>query len=316
MRSFRLSIGALTMFAASVATAAEPSMELPAGGLVYAALQTLMTKQESITIGADSVRVTYSVTNLMSDANRQLMVFALPDLDMLALDGAAIANSTFDPANPYNFVGFSASADGLPVEAFVEARALSLGLIDGTARLRELGLPLYPLHPEMGERLAALPEDIRKELTERAMIRMGDGQPEAMWTLKTTLSWAQPFAANQTKTIAIAYRPISGTGTWSIDTAATLQQRYCVPQQAADAFNQRAAAGDLAEVRTIQFLAGAGATSRGTVGDYRIAMMTAGAQQTAFTCRQGLIAQGLAGGRGTTQAEAMPDDEIHLLFVD
>ena len=307
--------GLVLALGAGAAAAAEPSTDLPAGGLVYAGQPTLITRLEDIAIGVDAVRVKYTIVNVAADARRYVMAFALPDIDMMALDGASVANAGFDPANPANYVGFSAAFDGLRVEPQVEARALSLGLIDASARLRELGLPLYPMHPEMGNLLAALPESVKTELVERSMMRIADGQPEAMWTLKTTLHWVQPVASSQPHTVEIAYRPISGDGVWNLDTAAALQQRYCVPQAAVDALNRRAAAGKPADVRALQFLASMGASARGAVGEYRVALEPAGKQQV-YTCREGLVVTGSAVRRATAQSDAMPDDDIQVLFVE
>ncbi len=300
---------------ASPVRAAEPTTELPAGGLTYGGQQTLVTRQEDIVIAVERVRATYTVQNAAPEARSHLMAFALPDFDMMALDGSTIDNPAYDPANPMNYVGFSATIDGQAAETYVEVRALALGLIDASARLRELGIPLYPLHADMAVRLQALPEAVRKDLLERGLIRVADGQLEPMWTLKTTLFWQQPFAAGQTRRLEIAYRPISGSGVWSAETSATLQQRYCVAAPTVDDLLKRVGTRP-ATVRWVHFLAGAGAMARGSSIAYRLAVETASAKQSAHTCRQGLFVAGQSGSRETTQADLVAEDEVQVLFVE
>lgn len=295
------------------AMAADPSSELPAGGLVYAVQQTLLTKQEDIVIAADRITATYTIQNVAPEPRSVLMAYALPDLDMMALDGATIDNPAYDLLNPTNFVGFSALIDGQPGETFVEARALSLGLIDATNTLRELALPLYPLHPDMAVRLAALPETAKADLLARSLIRIADGQFEPQWSLKTTLFWQQPFAAGQVHQIQISYRPIAGAGPWTPETATALQQRYCIP--AAISVDLTARKQPVA-VKWVHFAASAGATARGPVATYRLAIDGTSTKQAVYSCRAGLAALGPATRREITQTEAVAEDEIQVLFIE
>ena len=176
--------GAQSAFAAS-----EPTSELPAGGLVYAGQQTLVTEREDITIGPRAVSVSYVIRNTGDEARTALMAFPLPDIDMLALDGAAVVFPATDLQNAVNFASVSAQVDGLPAALAVETRALTLGLLDVTQRLQALGLPLSPLHAETTDRLAALPAAAQAELAARGVVRTGDGQIEPLWHLKTTFHW-------------------------------------------------------------------------------------------------------------------------------
>ena len=293
--------------------AAEPNSELPAGGLAYAALQSLVTEREDIVVAADRVRATYIVRNSGDEPRSTLVAFALPDIDMLSLDGALINNPAYDPQNPANFVAFSAQVDGQPVETFVESRALALGLIDVTQTLKNLKLPLYPLHPEISEQLAALPDAAKTELLQRNLVRVADGQLEPLWHLKTTLFWQQPFAVGQVRTIVIGYRPIGGSGPWTSETAAVFKQRYCVSDATAAALDGRAAKGEPADVKWVHYLAYAGASARGAAASYRTAIEASG-KQSGFTCRQGLT--GKASSRETTLTDYIGDEEIQVLFVE
>lgn len=307
---------ALAFATVSIASAAEPTTEVPAGGLVYAGQQSLITSREDVVLAVDRVGITYTVQNATPEPRTAMMAFALPELDMMALDGASVDNPAFDPANAANFVGFSALVDGQPAETYVESRALSLGLVDATRPLRDLALPLYPLHPDLGALLAALPATAKADLLARSLIRVVDGKFEPQWTLKTTLFWQQPFAAGQTHAIVIAYRPIAGAGTWTAETSAQWTQRYCVPAAVAADLSRRASGTEPVAVKWVHYLASAGAAARGAVTVYRFAIETASTRQQAYTCRAGLAAtSSSAGAREQSQSDGSPDDEVQVLFV-
>ena len=310
-----LSAGLFCAASIVAAAAAEPASELPAGGLAYASHQTLVTDREDIVIAADRVRVSYVLRNTADEARSTLIAFALPDIDMLSLDGAAVENPGYDPQNASNFVGFWAQIDSLPVELAVESRALALGLVDATAVLQTHNLPLYPLHPDLAKRLAALPDGVKSDLSARSLIRVSDGQLEPQWTFKTTFFWLQAFAAGQERSMSIGYRPIAGASAWAPETGPALQQRYCVPAAIASQLNQRAQKGDPARVRWVHFLANTGAGARGAVRKYRLALETTDGQSV-FTCRPGLVDSARGGTRETTQSDHVADDEIQVLYID
>ena len=297
------------------AVAADGTTELAAGGLIYAGLPHLVTDMEEIVIAADRVRVAYGVRNT-SEANVSLLAaFALPDVDMAALDGTPLDNPSYDPANPANYVGFSARADGQLVDLFFESRALALGLIDATDTLKALKLPLYPLSPGLGEQIKALDPATQSMMIARSLVRLADGQFEPFWTLKTTLFWIEPFAPSQTRTLAIEYRPIAGTPHWTEDTASTLKLRYCVPDAVASSLDTRAAQGEPPSLMSVHYLASAGATLRGASAKWKLAVETTG-KQSAFSCQVGLAAGGQTGARATTDDDHISEDELQVLFVD
>ncbi len=299
---------------AVVAVASEPAAELPAGGLTYIGPPQLVTEREDIVIAPNRVRATSIVRNPGDDARTATVAFALPDIDILALDGAAIDNPAYDPQNPSNYVGFAATVDGQTVEMFVQVSAQALGLIDQTALLKSHNLPLYPLHPDLGERLAALPEAARAELSARSLMRPADDQFEAVWTLKSTLFWQQAFAARQVRTMTISYQPIAGSAPWTAEAAATFQQRYCVSDAAARDLSARATQAEPVTVRWVHYLLYAGAAARGTIGQHRVAIeVPAGVK--AFTCHSGLNST-FGAARETTLTNHVADGEVQVLFIE
>ncbi len=308
-------VAVAAMLCGGAARAAEPTVEVGAGGLVYAGQQMLVTRREEIVISVNRVSVAYAVLNAAPEPRTALMAFALPELDMMALEGSLVENAAYDPLNPLNFVGFAALIDGQPAETFAEVRALSLGLVEATAKLRENALPLYPLLADLPVRIAALPAPVRADLQAQSLIRLNDGQYEPQWSLKTTLYWQQAFAAGQTRQIAISYRPISGSSPWTAETAAALQQRFCIAADVVAKLNQRASATQPAIVRWVSYLATAGANARGTAASLRIAIET-GANQSAHTCFTGLAGANALKPRESVQTDMISDEDIQVLFVD
>ncbi len=303
-----------TLIAACAGYAADPNAELAAGGLAFAGAPVLVTEREDVTLSGNRVRATYIVRNAGDDALTVPLAFGLPEIDMLALDGATIDNPAYDPGNPTNFVGFSATVDGQPVEMFVQSQALALGLIDQTALLKQHNLPLYPLHADLGERLGALPDAAKSELASRSLMRRADGQWEPIWSLKSTLFWQQAFPAGQVRTVTIAYQPIAGSSLWTADNASALQQRFCIPDAAARELTANAAKGAPATVRWVQYTAYAGVAARGQVGQYRLVIEATGGGK-AFTCRDGLTGA-ITGTRDIKYLDYQADGEVQVLFVE
>jgi Domain of unknown function (DUF4424) len=304
----------LALSAADHAGATDPTAELPAGGLAYAGAATLVTEREDIVITPSRIRATYIVRNSGDAARTALVAFALPEIDMLALDSAAVENPAFDAQNPVNYVGFAATVDGQSAEMFVQSNALALGLVDVTSLLKTYGLPLYPLQAGLAEQLRGLADAAKSDLQNRSVVRSADGQLEPIWSLKSALFWQQPFAAGQVRTISVTYQPIAGSAAWTADNAALMQQRYCVPETAAAALTARAARGDSIPLKWVTYLANAGAAARGSVGQYRVTLEAPG-KSTAYACSDGANAA-TNRGRESVLTEHVAEGEIQVLFAE
>jgi hypothetical protein len=309
-----LALWACMVGTADCGRATEPTTELPAGGLAFAGGGALVLERESIVIGSGRVQTSYIVRNSAPVAHATLVALALPDVDMLQLDGAAVENPAYDPKNPANFIGLAALVDGAPAEMMVEEHALALGLVDVTALLRATGLPLYPLAPDLQARLVTMPDIEKARLAARSVIRMADGQIEPRWVLKSTFFWQQEFGPGQVRTLSASYQPVAGSGAWTSDLAATLKQRFCVPDTAAAALSSRAAAGTPAAVKWVNFLAQAGASARGPAASYQLSVDTT-AKEKAYSCRSGLTEAARSSLTETT-SDHVPDEEILVLFVE
>jgi Domain of unknown function (DUF4424) len=299
---------------ACAARASEPTAELPAGGLAYTGATALVTEREDIIIAPGRIRATYIIRNFGDGARTALVAFALPEIDMLALDNAGVENPAFDPQNPGNYVGFAATVDGQPAEIFLQSNALALSLVDVTNVLKTYGLPLYPLQAGLVEQLGGLADTAKVDLQNRGVIRSSDAQLEPIWSLKSALFWQQPFAAGQVRTVSVSYQPIAGSAAWSTDHAAVLQQRYCIPETAAAALTARASRGEAIPLKWVTYLANAGAVARGSVGQYRVTLETSG-KGAAYACSDGSSTP-TSRGRESVLTDHVAEGEIQVLFVE
>ena len=304
----------LVMVSASV-VANEPMTELAAGGLVFAAQETLVVDREDVTIAPDKVTVTYVLRNKDNRDRKILFVFSLPDIDLAGLNGASVAIPAYSRQNPTNFVGFWTLVDGQPAKAAVDQRALALGVVDQTEWLTSLGLPLYPFAPELVDKLNALPPATRANLLEQSVVTQNQDTLEPYWTLRTTFHWRQEIPKDKTVTVQHGYRPVTGSLQWTEENSDSLAKRYCVPQALAADLDQRAKAGQPATVWLVHYLANIGAYLKGPVGKYRLMVEAGGAKAAAATCRTGTKAAA-SGALEWTASEYISDDEFQVLFVE
>ena len=309
-------VAALMAIAGAVpAWAADTTTELPGGSVVYAAANQIVLESEVINLRHDAVRVTSVLRGIEARGRPVLMAFALPDIDMAALDGASVSVLSYDPNNATNFVGFWVRADGAEVPLEVEQRALALGLLDATALLSKHEVPLYPLTTDVADILTALPPEARDELVAQSLVRLADGQYEPLWTLRTVFHWRQAVPPSRPLQLSFGYQPIAGSSLWTEDTAATLAARFCVDAAQAEALTRRAKAGAQVTANWIVFQPGTSGPLRGPVGDYTVDIERTNEQTVIATCREGFK----PAANGSLQFKAtdhVAEDDILVVFVD
>jgi hypothetical protein len=297
------------------ALAAEATQELPAGSVAYAGANLIVTDSETVVLRHDSVRVTTVLRSIEPRERPILMAFALPDIDMAALDGTTVSVLSYDPGNPTNFIGLWMRADGGDVPLEVEQRALSLGLLDATAGLARHGVPLYPLSADVADILTALPQDARDDLLAQSLIRLNEGQYEPLWTLRTAFHWRQPVPASRPLQLTFGYQPVAGSSLWTEDSAASLTTRFCVSAAQAATLTRRAKGGATVTASWVHFQPGASGHLRGPIGDYTVDIEKTNEQTVVATCREGFK----RAADGTLQFKAVDhvaEDDILVLFVD
>lgn len=292
----------------------EPTTELPGGGLAFTANGAVSIDREDIVIGIDKVRLTYLLRNLSGSEHTMPMAFALPDIDALELDGAAVAVPAYDNQNPTNFTGFWTMIDGRSVTPEVNIRALLLGLIDVSRAVMDADLPLYPLAPDIADRIAQLKPEVRTDLAKRGILNGMADPPTPAWTLRTGFHWPVAIAADRVATIQHGYRPILGSDVWSADVAADLTERYCLSKELVARLNAKLTAGDPPVIYWMTYEPGLKAHMRGRSTAFNLTIEKPSEKGEVSTCFKGLKQNPTALEWSAT--DHLLSEDLHVLFVE
>lgn len=299
----------------SAAVAIPPALELPAGGLIFAARDRLVVDQETLTIGLDRIDIDYILRSTFGQSQSVVMAFPLPTIDMANLYGADLAIPAYNPDNPTNFVGFWTTLDGVAVEPDVDQRALAIGQIDGTATLRALQLPLYPLEPGIGEKLATLSFEQRQSLRDAQLIETEAGTPEPMWALRTVFHWRHALAADATVVVKHNYRPVAGSAPWSEEIKTKAKTKYCMTDDAIASLGQRTAEGKAPTVYWVHFAPGTNAWLKGPSTSHTLMIERPDGKGIAASCAAGQR-EVLDTGFRITSTARIDDVDIEVMFVE
>jgi hypothetical protein len=239
-----------TAIAFAVATAAalpaianDSSAEPTTGGLIFVRNENVEMQSEDLRISAKEIDVRYRFFNKSDKPVTVLVAFPMPEIKVDEQD-QVIAVPTEDPLN---FLAFTTTVNGQPVDTKVEQRVLSAGL-DRTELLRSLGLPLAPHLASTNEALDRLPQDKWEQLLRLGIVEIeeydaGQGMKKhlaARWGLQTTFYWEQTFAAKAETVIEHRYKPsVGATVQTSLGLPDILKEawydeykfKYCMDQQ-------------------------------------------------------------------------------------
>ncbi len=291
---------------------------LGAGGIVLQKTDAIAILSEELFVSAQTVRVRFAFRNETQESIESLVAFALPDIKFA--DYAKHANLVPAPADPLNFIWFSAAADGRAVRPRVDARALLAGQ-DVTSQLRDYDVPISFFQPDFKTRLRSLPASVHRELVARGLLSADKiyGIFEPYWTVRTRFYWHQRFLPDRTVAVEHSYRPVLG-----IDPNFSLghlqrqvRERYCIDETARGALArlaQKVPYGN-AMARTVDYLLTTGGNWRGgNIGDFRLKVSTESPSEVLATCLAGLRKTGPT----TYEAERknfVPRKDLHILFV-
>ena len=305
---------------ATLAPAGDDKVEVAAGGVLFAPHASLVVAQQELRIGPDSIHVEYALRNIDDTVRTYQLTVPLPDLDTQAY-GQSIDLPRLDPAN---FVAASLEVDRVPVVPQVEQRAIALGL-DVSEVLTKQGLPLFPYAAGLRERLAALPDAVKRDFEERGILHVDDERVDPYWTLKTVLHWRQRIAPSQTVRIVLGYTPIVGRAVADAETVAARERSHCIDSRAAAAMQapaSRAVAGGAAsggpstkrQMRLVGYNLSTGQVLPGAIASFRLIIEKPDDHTIVALCREGLAVTG-ARSLEWTASDYWPDDDLHVLFV-
>lgn len=293
----------------------EPTTELPGGALAFAVNGTVAIDREDIVLGIDKVRLSYLLRNLTPREHTMPMAFALPDIDALELDGAAVAIPGYDTQNPTNFLGFWTMIDGSSVSPDVNVRALLLGVIDVSRDVTDAGVPLYPLAPDIADRIAQMKPAQRADFVKRGILNGMVDPPSPAWTLRTGFHWPVTIPADRVATIQHGYRPVLGSDAWSAELSGDLTDRYCLPRDLVERLNAKLAAGDPPVVYWMTYEPGTKAHMRGRSTAFNLTIEKPSDKGEVSTCFKGLKKTSPTTLEWSAKDHLQTDD-IHVLFVE
>ncbi len=294
-RLMRWMAGAATaamVLGGGAAFANDSTAELAAGGLVLTKNTAIQMRSEDLFISDTDVKVHYVFANTTAADVTVTVAFPMPDITIEGPDDNISIPSQSNPnQDQTNFLGFSTVADGKPVVAQVEQKAVKNG-VDVTAYLRSLGIPLAPQLDATNRALSALPKAAQAELIKKGLA-MDAGYTDAnntvialqaTWTLKTTYFWALDLSQPATA-IVIDHQVHAGGGLQRrhrlghepssprIPTYAQQRAKYCVDDSFLAAVKRTIPAGQdfspLQEER-IDYILTSGANWAAPIGDFRM----------------------------------------------
>ncbi|MCJ2087986.1 DUF4424 domain-containing protein [Methylobacterium sp. E-005] len=189
------------------ARANDSASELDAGGLILVPEPGIALASEDLSISLARIDVAYVFRSQVNEPRMVRIAFPLPPIDGRGLSFSALKLPQPERAN---FVGFTVTVDGRPIEPELEERAF-VGEREVTDLLRRHGLPLNPLR--FGA-LAAAQERIDKatwaELVKAGLFPDAEGMTEGLWRSEAKFHWLQTFPPGKEVRIAHSYAPVSG----------------------------------------------------------------------------------------------------------
>ena len=189
------------------ARANDSAAELDAGGLVLRREPGVALASEDLSISRARIDVAYVFRNQTNEPRTVRIAFPLPPIDGRELSFSAL---TLPQPEQANFVGFTVTVDGRPVEPALEERAF-VGEREVTDLLRRHGLPLNPLRvSELEAARTRIDAATWAELVKAGLFPDAEGMTEGLWRSEAKFFWSQTFPPGQDVRIGHSYAPVSG----------------------------------------------------------------------------------------------------------
>jgi len=184
--------------------------EFPAGGVVFKQDKDISILREDLEIGLDEIRVRYVFSSFAAEALERTIGFPLAKVPLDdSPDNFDDRSRAPDGEDPRNYMAFEVSVDGAPAAPTLHEYAW-LGEVNVTARLGELGVPVFARDPEAFEKLAQLPEATVRALTEEKLAVADGGWLVPQWHYQAVYEWTQSFKPGWTE-VEVSYKPLFGS---------------------------------------------------------------------------------------------------------
>ena len=238
--------GLIAAFATFPALANDTMAELGTGGLAYVQTDAVEMAEEHLFISENEIRVDYTFRNKTDKDVEAVIAFPMPDIDGDPESNVAIPDFESD-----NFLGFSVTQDGQPIQTQLDQRAFALN-VDVTDALKQAGLSLFPYGEKMDEATKKLDRTIAEDFMARGILYpqewdVGQGMEQHLtpiWSLRSTYWWRTKFPAGKEVKVSHTYKTAMG-GTVGIsflgddgkpggDVWEERRKTYCVDDDLAD----------------------------------------------------------------------------------
>ena len=262
----------LSIFGVMPAAANDSVAQLGAGGIILVFADDIEMEKEDLYISTQEVRVKYQFRNRADRDRTYLVAFPMPEI---VAPGYLESDIAVPDRDRENFMNFSATVAGKPVETKLDMRALTGG-VDITDRITALGIPLNPLSQSTQDAVNWTPREKLQELIDMGALRVYEKDIWPQWSLRASYYWLQTFPANGTLDVAHSYAPAAGS---SFFYSALLDEKaytakYCIDDGTAKAI-KRKLGEQKAEfpyllTRDIQYVLSSGANWFGPIKDFRL----------------------------------------------
>lgn len=175
--------------------------EFPAGGVVFRQASDISIAREDLEIGWDRIRVRYVFESSTPEPREETIGFPLAKVPQ---DDSPDGFQDGDR----DYMGFEVSVDGKPVSSAPHEYAW-LGETNITARLNEMGVPVFAATPEAFAALARLPEATVAWLKAEELVDENGDWLIPRWSYQAVHEWTQIFAPGRTE-VEISYAPRFG----------------------------------------------------------------------------------------------------------
>lgn len=269
---------------ASPAAANDTMAELRTGGLEYVTSSHVTMAEEELFLSMDEVRVDYVFRNESDKDVTSIIAFPMPDIT-----GSPDSNVAIPDFEADNFLGFTVTQDGQPIQPQLQQRVSALS-IDFTEELRRRNIPLLPYSDKAVDALKGLSPETLKEWQGQGLVfadefDAGQGWQTVyrpIWTMHSAYWWKTTFPAKKEVRVSHRYKPSVG-GTVAISFLSNgkptegfndYKTRYCMDDSfvktAAKLDQAGQASGPIYTEAWLSYVLKTGANWGGNIGKFKL----------------------------------------------
>ncbi|WP_091716583.1 DUF4424 domain-containing protein [Methylobacterium phyllostachyos] len=299
------------------ARANDSASELNAGGLVLVPEPGIALASEDLSISRERIDVAYVFRNQTNTPRTVRIAFPLPPIDGRLLSFSALKLPQPEEAN---FVGFTVTVDGRPVEPELEERAF-VGEREVTDLLRRLGMPLNPLRfTELETAQKRIDKATWAELVKAGLFPDAEGMTEGLWRSEAKFFWSQTFPPGQDVRIAHSYAPVNGFHCLDLKEASRAGYRatYCLDDAGLAAIRRlhAKAPSESGHLRAfvVPYIVTTARNWAAPIGRFTLTVDKGNPEAVVSFCRTGIRKIGPTTFRWEAQ-DYVPDQDLRVLFV-